>query len=312
MTLGELKARFSNEDACRKHLFRLRWPDGKVACPRCGESKKVYARKTAEYRWTCKSCNKNGYGFSLTTGTVFEDTKLELRDWFQMLMLMLSSKKGMSALQIQRMVFGEHTNRQGKLLPNGSYESTWYACHRLRAAMRDPGFLRLTGHIEMDETFVGGKAKNRHGGMFPSKRKRGAGPGGKHGKVAVVGAIARKGNVVCQVIDRVSERTVGTFVDEVIGDRVSISTDQAKVYKHLDWESKDAKHESVNHLRGEFVRGAVHTANLDSFWSLLKRGIIGTYHKVSKDHLPLYLNEFAFRHNNRNNPATFDRVLESC
>ena len=105
MTLDGLTDRFPDEDSCRAHFFRLRWPDGRVACPRCGEAKKVYARKAKPYRWICKSCNKNGYGFSLTTGTVFEDTKYPLRTWFQVLFLMLNAKKGKSALEIKRDVF---------------------------------------------------------------------------------------------------------------------------------------------------------------------------------------------------------------
>ncbi len=138
MTLTQLMTRFSDEEACREHLQQLRWPTG-VRCPRC-DSEKVY--KTAQpWRWICKGkdCPTKGYRFSLTTGTIFEATKYPLRTWFQVLYLMLQSKKGMSALQIHRTI------------GSGSYETAWYMCHRLRAAMRDGHFLKLAGVIEMDE-----------------------------------------------------------------------------------------------------------------------------------------------------------------
>ncbi len=131
-------------------------------------------------------------------------------------------------------------------------------------------------------------------------------------KVGVIGAIARKGNVVAQVIERMDNDTVGEFVKEAVSNVVSlVATDDHNVYREFDWGPL-RRHESVTHSRREYVRGNVHTANLDSFWSLLKRGIVGTFHKVSKAHLPLYLNEFAFRHNHRNDPDVFNAVLESC
>jgi len=131
---------------------------------------------------------------------------------------------------------------------------------------------------------------------------------GAVGKVPVIGAIVRKGNVVCEVIEQTDARTLQRFVNEAVSDKVSlVATDDFQGYSSLK-----QPHESVTHSRGEFVRGNVHTQNLDSFWSLLKRGIVGTYHKVSKSYLPLYLNEFSFRHNNRQNPDIFQAVLAGC
>jgi transposase-like protein len=322
MTLYDLDRRFPDEDTARAHLFNLRWPDGKVTCPRCGKAEKVYARKATPHRWICKTPETcKGYGFSLTTGTIFEDTKIPLRDWFRVLLLMLTAKKGMSALQIQRTVFGEvirqKGKRKGKVAGKGSYETTWYMCHRLRAAMKDETFRRLTGVVEVDETYVGGDPRNRHGGTLPSwrrrKDKRPHVMGTKTSKAPVIGAISRKGNVVCQAIDRVTAHTMHGFVQEVVSDEVSlVATDDHHGYRGL--YKMGYPHESVTHAHGEYVRGNVHTANLDSFWSLLKRGVMGTYHKVSWSYLPLYLNEFSFRHNRRGhlNAHTFDRVLESC
>jgi transposase-like protein len=219
---------------------------------------------------------------------------------------MVSSKKGISALQIHRMIDPVRGRK-------GSYKTAWYMCHRLRAAMKDGSMFnppKLTGEVEVDETYVGGKARNRHGGRLPGKRAKGIGGSGTKDKVAVVGAIARKGNVICQVIERVSEEALTGFVAATVSTDVSlIATDEHRGYKPL---KTVYPHETVNHSSGEYVRGNVHTANLDNFWSMLKRGIVGTFHKVSKDHLPLYLNEFSWRYNHRHDPEIFKAVLAGC
>jgi transposase-like protein len=131
-----------------------------------------------------------------------------------------------------------------------------------------------------------------------------------YGKVGVIGAIARKGNVVCRVIGDQDAPTLAGFVRKVISDKVTlVATDQNQDYNYL---GRGIHHEAVNHSQGEYVRGNVHTNSIESFWSLLKRGVIGTYHNVSKEYLPLYLNEFSFRFNNRNNPDIFDEILRGC
>jgi len=294
---------YGTDDACKVLLTQLRWPDGKIACPRCGETKRVY--KTARaFRWNCKGCNKAGYRFSVLTGSVFENTNMPLHTWFKVAFLMLSSKKGISALQVWRMMEPVRGKR-------GSYKTAWYMCHRLRAAMKTGGL--LSGEVEIDETYVGGAAGNAHRGnrgatttATPGKRGNLVPP-----KVGVVGAISRKGNVVAKVIGTMGAVTVAQFVRNAVADDVSlVATDEGASYMTL--RKKGYPHEAVNHKEGEYVRGNVHTANLDSFWSLLKRGIMGTFHKVSADHLPLYVNEFAWKHNNRNNPAIFHALLAGC
>lgn len=292
MPLAQLTARFPTEDSCKTFLRDMRWPNG-VKCPRC-QNAKVYALKSKPFHWVCKGkeCGgRNGYRFSVISKTVFENTNYDLRVWFQVIYLMTQSKKGISALQIHRQI------------GSGDYRTAWYMCHRIRAAMQDGSFNKLMGEVEVDETYIGGSDANRHG-----SRKRG--DHGPAGKTAVIGAIARKGNVVCKVIESADSLTLNQFVRQTVSEKVSlVATDTYPAYKRVGLAFP---HQTVNHLKGEYVRGNVHTANLDSFWSLIKRGIMGTYHNVSKAYLPLYLAEFSYRHNNRKNPDIFNAVVASC
>jgi transposase-like protein len=294
MTLRELIATLPTDDACKEYLFNRRWPDGHPRCPRCGKSETVYNIAQA-WKWECsnKECRKgHAYRFSITAGTIFEETKKPLLTWFEVLWQMLNSKKGVSAKQIQRQI------------GCGSYETAWYMCMRLRGSMHDPDFRQLMGIVEVDETAIGGKDKNRH---WDKKQHI----TGMSGKTTVIGAISRKGSVVCQVIEKTDAKTLTRFVRKAVSDKVDlVATDEHLGYDRL--AASGYQHDTVTHSTGEYVRGEVHTNNIESFWSLLKRGIMGTYHNVSAKYLPLYLAEFQFRHNNRREADIFGKAIEGA
>src|ERR1700722_12451768 len=205
ITLAQLMKQFSDETACKTLLRDMRWPDG-VECPRC-KSKKVYALASKPWHWVCKNkdCGgRNGYRFSVITKTIFENTNYPLSTWFQVICLMTENKKGISALQLHRQI------------GSGDYRTAWYMVMRIRAAMKDDGLAKLLGTVEIDETYMGGKEKNRHW----SKKQAGRGTAGK---IPVIGATSRKGNVVCKMIENTDTETLTRFVRDTVSDKVKLA-----------------------------------------------------------------------------------------
>jgi IS1 family transposase len=285
---------FGDDDAPKAYLKARRWPQG-VRCPRCGNPA-VYDLPSRKWHWQCTQCapgGSTGYRFSVIAGTIFENTNKPLRDWFKVVHLMTTSKKGISALQIQRQ------------MGFGSYGTAHSMCHKIRVAMIEPEE-KLGGIVEIDETYVGGKDKNRHWDKRSGTRGRGYDPL----KTPVVGAVKRKGNVVARVVLGTDQTTVEEFVREAISNKVSLlCTDAYNVYKEL---GHTYPHGVVDHSKGQHVIGAIHTNTIEGFWSILKRGIVGSFHQVSRKYLPLYVAEFQFRYNNRENTDIFGTAISGC
>jgi transposase-like protein len=276
MNLTEIMRDFSDEAKCRAYLESLRWPKG-ITCPHC-KAEKVY-RLVKREQFLCASCE---YQFSVTVDTIFHDTHLPLVTWFLTTFLLCEAKKGMSACQIQRS------------LGIKTYKTAWYLCHRIRAAMVEANRPKLTGTVEMDETYVGGRA---HG-----KRGRGAA-----NKEIVIGIRQRQGELRFFHAADVRSGTLERYIRENISDDVEIlMTDDLNQYRgaarHL---RKQQKHKTIRHSLGIYVQGDVHTNTVESAFSLLKRGVLGTWHRISAKHLQAYCNEMCFRFNNRKNPYLF-------
>jgi len=283
LDLPTLIERFGTEDKCRDFLEQLRWPEG-VRCPRCGNDSISRIEKRKQFECNEDSCR---YQFSVTAGTVFHDSHLPLWKWFLAIYLVGQSKKGISAKQLERTI-------------GVSYKTAWYLGHRIRSAMEEGSPVPLRGIVEVDETYVGGKSRGIKG-------KGGPGRGTK--KAMVIGAVERGGEVRLRVGDRPNKATLHAFINEHVADEAeAIHTDAWQAYGGIG--DADTVHEFVSHNQGEWIRGIVHTNTVEGVWSLLKRSIVGSYHQLSVKHLPAYLDEVAFRFNNRENPFLFrDTVL---
>ncbi len=298
MTIAQFEAQFPDEDHCKQYLTNNRWPEG-VICPRCGNPS-VREHGTLAYHWQCYNCAPGtSYRFSVLVDTIFENTNKPLREWFRVIHLMLTSKKGISALQVMR------------YMGFGSYKTAWGMCTKVRTALGNVEFRQLTGSVEIDETYIGGKAKNKHRNKIGGRGDGGQGGGGKS---IVIGAVKRKGNVIARVISRMNTDTARQFIQEVCSTRVSLlSTDEHRAYASA---AAKFEHHQVNHSREIWktnsIHGSVHTNTIEGFWSIVKRGVMGTFHKVSHKYLPLYVNEFQFRYNNRMNEDIFGAAIRAC
>jgi len=278
--LGDVVTRFGTDEKCRELLTRLRWPHG-VECPRCNE--KAVELETDKQLFYCKTCD---YQFSVTAGSVFNDSHLPLTKWFMATLLLCEAKKGMSACQIQRTL-------------GISYKTAWYLCHRIRAAMVEVEKQLLDGTIEMDETYVGGK---KRGNSY-----RG-GPGPRADKEIVIGIRQRNGLLRFFRAEDVKSKTLAQYIRENVSqDADVIITDELPAYvgavKKADM--KCLKHKQIKHRSKVYVDGDIHTNTIENAFSLLKRGIMGTWHHVSAKHLTAYLEEMCFRFNRRKSSDLF-------
>jgi transposase-like protein len=285
-SLLETVSKFNSEEKCVRHFEAIRWPDG-LRCVRCGSDKanRMGGKAAERFLYWCPTCR---HQYTVTTGTIFHDSHIPLIKWFLAIYLICSAKKGVSSLQLKRE------------LELGSYESALYMTHRIRIAMReDPKFCqKFSGICEVDETYIGGKSKGPRG--------RGAA-----NKVPVVAIKNRtSGTVRMQVMEDVSASSLAEFIREHAQSGSEIHTDEFKSYVWLD--SSEFAHKSVNHSQTYVAPGKVHTNGCENVWSLFKRGIMGVFHKVSEKYLPLYLDEFAFRFNNRDEFNLMDKVLSEC
>lgn len=282
LNLIDLVKRFPTADAARTYLESVLWPSGPV-CHHCGvvgESTKLEGPSCRVGLYQCRVCESQ---FTVTCGTIFENTKIGLDKWIIAFSILCASKKSISALQMSRML---------KL----SYKSAWHMCHRIRHAMQNGSFAKLDGIVEVDETYVGGKAKNVHNGMPIPK------------KTPVVALVSRSGGIKTRVVTDVTADNLKTVLKDYVKPSAEIFTDGSPVYPEAT--KGFAGHESVNHDAKEYVRGVVFTNTVESFNALVKRSIMGAWHSVSTQHLPKYIGEVAFRWDFRK-VSDSERILQA-
>src|SRR3569623_373593 len=270
-TLFQMMAAFPDEQTAIDHFTAIRWADG-AYCPLCGSTKVYHFSDKRTHK--CGDCRKR---FSIKVGTIFEDTKLPLRKWLMAIWLITSHKKGIASTTLARDL-------------GITQKSAWHMLHRLRHAARTQSFNKpLDGEVEIDETYVGGKASNRHKGDPKN------GPG-TSGKVAVIGPLERGGNIVATVVESTGTATLDGFAHAVVAPGAKVTTNEHVGYRHL---GRTFDHGVVRHSAGEYVRDGHHTNGIEGYWSLLKRQIVGIHHFVSPKHLNRYVSESAWRFNLR-------------
>lgn len=282
VNLMDVVEKYSTDEHCREALTHLRWPDG-VKCLKCKSNNVAPVADRKVY--VCYSCD---YQFSVTVGTMFHDSHLPLTKWFLVTYLMTESRKGISANQIKRMLWGQN---------KGSYKTAWYLCHRIRKAMEEADH-KLSGTVEIDEMYIGGHTKN-------------ADKWEKH--APVIGIRERGGHLHFIHAENLNQEKVYEIIARNVDKSVDvIMTDESRLY-NFNLTKYRGKHKSVNHKKEEYVRYegglCVSTNAIESAFSLFKRGVVGAWHKVSVKHLPAYLQEMTWRFNNRKNQFLFRDTL---
>lgn len=278
-TLQQAIQHYSNEQACIDAVALARWPDGKPICPKCGGKEHYYL--ASQRRWKCKN-GKCAKQFSVKVGSIFEDSPLGLDKWMLTMWMLANCKNGVSSYEIHRAI-------------GVTQKSAWFMLHRIRLAMQGSGIIKLGGTnstVEVDETYIGGKARNMHAKERRRKNVKDIGA-----KAMVMGAVERGGKVYAKVVANRKKETIKDAIFPVIQEGTEIHTDEFPAYK---FATKDAafEHQVVNHLE-RYVDGNVHTNGIENFWSCLKRGLGGTYIAVEPFHLFRYVDEQAFRFNHR-------------
>ncbi len=285
MTLPDVNELYGTDERCRQLLERLRWPEG-VQCPRCKDTR--VSRLKDYSRFECVGCE---YQFTATSGTIFHDSHLPLTRWFLAVLLLVEARKGMSASQLKRTLWGQH---------KGSYKTAWYLFHRIRAAMASAERPLLDGTVEMDETYIGGKQHTYSKAGY-----------GDSNKQIVVGIRQRGGDLRFFHATDVKSGTLAKYIQENVSTDVEvIVTDELNAYptamKNIDMTER---HKTIKHKAKVYVDGDIHTNTVESAFSLLKRGIVGSWHKISAKHLPAYLAEMEFRFNRRKRSDLFIDTL---
>ncbi len=266
----ELIQAFPDEQSCIDHLEAIRW-NGNVTSP-FQEGSKVYNCKGNRYK-----CKETGKYFNVKTNTIFDNTKLPLQKWFLAIWLVTGHKKGISSLQLGRDL-------------NITQKSAWFMLGRIRQCFGLDNQEQMQGEIEADETFVGGKDKNRHANNISYRTKADKSP--------VLGMVERNGRLSAKQVPNTTTETLSQEIIKNVKEGATLYTDEYASYKSLQ---RIYDHQFVKHSRKEYVQGRVHTNTIESFWAILKRGIVGVYHFTSKKHLQLYIDEFVFRYNSRTN-----------
>jgi transposase-like protein len=290
-TLPQLLDYFKDEETCTAYLEQQRW-GGTPACPFCGVVDPY--RTNRGFKCRDKECHKK---FSVTVGTIYENSKVELRTWFAAIYLLTSSKKGISSHQLHRQL-------------GVTQKTAWFLNHRIREMLKTKAPFMLKKEVQIDEVYVGGAEKNRHA----SKRAKGK----RHGrntdtKTPVFGILETNGKVVVKVSEWVTRQEAKKLIDAYVEKGSTMVSDALGMYAYLS-KGNEFTHVVVNHSNGEYVKGGFHTNGIENFWSLLKRGIVGIFHQVSPWHLQRYCDEFAARYNTRKvkDNERFDLTLQNC
>ena len=286
-TLKDAIVYFADVKVATEFLAKFRWPDGKPTCPKCGEQNTSFL--STRLIWKCKACKKQ---FSVKLGTIFEDSPLGLDKWLPAVWLLVTCKNGISSYEISRDL-------------GVTQKTAWFMLHRIRLAMQCGSFVKLGGNggeVEVDETYIGGKARNMHAKVRRRRNVKDIGA-----KSMVMGAIERGGKVYAQVVPNRKKETIKDVIFPMIEQGTTVYTDEFPAYVYAT-KDVEFEHKVINHLE-KYVDGNIHTNGIENFWSCLKRGLGGTYIAVEPFHLFRYVDEQAFRFNNR---ATKDNPLNDA